>query len=191
MSRVGPGGGEGIGGGVLQEAGLAPLWREGEVEAVEGQHEGVAVDVHADGVAAGELALDEGSAAADHLVEDEVAGLGVAEDDVAGDLGGPVAAIAGLMGGPVAALGERPEGSGLKLEVGGLEGLGVLAAQEWDLRLTDCYSAVPSDEQPVVGRANFPHRLDRQSDPILAVKLKRSRSNDLMGCGCNYPERSL
>ena len=48
--------------------------RAGEVERVHGQHQRVAVDVHAYAAAARELALDERCAAARHLVEHRVPG---------------------------------------------------------------------------------------------------------------------
>jgi len=61
--------------------------RVGEVQPVAGDHDGIGIYVNPDGVALEESALDEGGAAACHLVKDGVITVCVAEDKVAGDVG--------------------------------------------------------------------------------------------------------
>ena len=110
-----------------------------EVERVHGQHQRVAVDVHAYAMTARQLALDQRRAAARHLVEHRVPGQRVPLDDVASYLRRPVAPVGGAVRGPFAPLGKRPQRRGLRLEIVGLQLLGTLVSLEADLDFPSRY----------------------------------------------------
>ena len=68
------------------------------------------VDINADGISSEEFGLNERGATSGKLVQNEIAGLRVAENKIAGDVGRPIAAPFGVVGGPIAALGKAPNG---------------------------------------------------------------------------------